>query len=241
MGYKIKWQNKRVFLIKSLQLIHFPKVFEKIQGSSKLFNFNPFVDNSGLLRVGGRLSRSKLDFRERCPIILPSDSFITQLIVAFCHSLVAHQGRGMTLNSQPLTPNHLLTLKSNVIISPPGDFVIQDSYSRKLWRRVQSLASQFWFCFRSEYLQACQKRTKWQTESRDLAVGDIVLLCDDSVPRDSWPLCKVTQVFPSDDGRIRSVQVLVGSKFLTPLGKRTSDLTSFKRPIHKLVLLSKAI
>ena len=129
-----------------------------------------------------------------------------------------------TQKARRLTPNHLLTLKSNVVISPPGDFVIQDSHSRKLWRRVQSLASQFWFRFRSEYLQSCQKRT-----------------CDDTVPRDSWPLCKVTQVFPSDDGRVRSFQILVGSKFLTPLGKRTSDLASFKRPIHKLVLLSKAI
>ena len=35
---------------------------------------------------------------------------------------------------EPITPNHLLTLKSNVVLPPPGNFSRPDFYSRKRWR-----------------------------------------------------------------------------------------------------------
>lgn len=45
---------------------------------------------------------------------------------------------------EPLTPNHLLTMKSSVPLPPPGEFIKEDLYARKRWRRVQYLAEQFW-------------------------------------------------------------------------------------------------
>ena len=48
------------------------------------------------------------------------------------------------LTSEPLTPNHLLTLKTQVVLPPPGKFESPDLYSWKRWRRVQYLANQFW-------------------------------------------------------------------------------------------------
>ena len=33
-----------------------------------------------------------------------------------------------------LTPNHLLTMKSSVILAPPGNFQGADVYSKKRWR-----------------------------------------------------------------------------------------------------------
>lgn len=44
----------------------------------------------------------------------------------------------------PLTPNHLLTMKSKVILPPPEMFQSRDLYSRKSWRRIQNLANEFW-------------------------------------------------------------------------------------------------
>ena len=38
---------------------------------------------------------------------------------------------------EPITPNHLLTLKSKVLLPPPGRFSKADDYSRRRWRRVQ--------------------------------------------------------------------------------------------------------
>lgn len=37
----------------------------------------------------------------------------------------------------PLTPNHLLTMKSKVVLPPPGDFQEDHIYCRKQWKRVQ--------------------------------------------------------------------------------------------------------
>ena len=45
---------------------------------------------------------------------------------------------------EPLTPNHLLTLKSKVILPLPGIFQDADVYSLRRWRRVQYLSNQFW-------------------------------------------------------------------------------------------------
>ena len=45
---------------------------------------------------------------------------------------------------EPITPNHLLTLKSQVVLPPPGSFQQFHLYSRKRWHRVQYLANQFW-------------------------------------------------------------------------------------------------
>ena len=44
----------------------------------------------------------------------------------------------------PLSPSHLLTKKSRVIMPPPGSFVRPDFYNRRKWRKVQRLADEFW-------------------------------------------------------------------------------------------------
>ncbi|CAC5418067.1 unnamed protein product [Mytilus coruscus] len=48
------------------------------------------------------------------------------------------------LSVEPLTPHHLLTMKSAVFLPPPGNFMKNDVHSRKRWRRVQFLVNEFW-------------------------------------------------------------------------------------------------
>lgn len=62
---------------------------------------------------------------------------------------------------QPLTPNHFLTMKSSIILPPPGDFVKEDLYLRKRWHKVQYLVNEFWSRWRKEHLLNLQKRQKW--------------------------------------------------------------------------------
>ena len=73
---------------------------------------------------------------------------------------------------EPITPNHLLTSKTEVVLPPPGSFERLDLYSRKRWRRVQFLANQFWTRWRKEYSSLCQYRQKWNTPQRDSRRGD---------------------------------------------------------------------
>ena len=93
---------------------------------------------------------------------------------------------------------------------------------------MQYLANQFWIRWRREYLSLLHKRQKWNVPQRDSREGDIVLLLDDGLPRNQWPLAQVTKVFPSRDGFVRKVQLSVVQD-----GKRKQ----LERPIHKLVLL----
>ena len=129
---------------------------------------------------------------------------------------------------EPITPNHLLTSKTEIVLPPPGSFERVDLHSRKRWRRVQFMANQFWFRWRRECSPLLYTRQKWNMPQRDCKVGDIVMFQDDDLPRNQWPLARVTEVLPSKDGRIRKVQIL-----LVQDGK----LKLLERPIHKLVLL----
>ena len=137
---------------------------------------------------------------------------------------------------EPLTPNHLLTMKSRVVLSPPGSFENVEVYSRRRWRRVQALAEQFWGRFRSEYLQGLQGRAKWRKPVANVEVGDVVLVKDEGAPRNRWPMARVEEVFPGSDRLVRRVKLCVGSSKGEGMD---GDVTQshLERPIHKLVKL----
>ena len=117
----------------------------------------------------------------------------------------------------PLTPNHRLLLRSGPTL-PPGTFVKQDLYRRR-WRQVQYLADIFWVRWLKEYLPALQARQKWTKTSRNLQVGDLVLMLQDNMPRNNWPLGLITEAYPGPDGLVRTVQV----KTQTGIFKRSVD------------------
>ena len=66
--------------------------------TSSLFRLNPFLDENGVLRVGGRIKHAMVSFDVKHPIILPSKNHVSELIVRHHHERINHQGRGMTLN-----------------------------------------------------------------------------------------------------------------------------------------------
>ena len=142
-----------------------------------------------------------------------------------------------TDSPEPLTPNHLLTMKSKVLMPPPGNFVKEDLYLRKRWRRVQHLANEFWDRWRKEFLQALQLRKKWVKPKRNLQVGDIIMVKDENIPRNEWKLARVEEVFPSEDGLVRKVKLAMATSSLDNEGRRVSDVQHLERPIHKLVLI----
>ena len=138
---------------------------------------------------------------------------------------------------EPLTPNHLLMIKSKVILPPPGQFSDTDLYSIKRWRGVQYLVDQFWVRWKREYLPWLQLRQKWLKVERDLRVGDVVLLVDELAPRNLWKRGRVIEVYPSQDKRVRKVKVCVNDPPDNTRPNRSCSTSTLVRPIHKLVLL----
>ena len=103
----------------------------------------------------------------------------------------------------PLTPNHILTMKTKPVLPPPGVIQREDQYSR---RRVQHLACQFWDRWRREFLQNLQGRSKWTSSRRNPQIGDVVIVKDEHKPRNRWSLAQVVGTYTSKDGLIRSVK-----------------------------------
>ncbi|XP_068756492.1 uncharacterized protein [Montipora capricornis] len=158
-----------------------------------------------------------------------------------CEAEAIVNSRPLTVNTlsdpdfpDPLTPNHLLTLKTKVVLPPPGMFQSADLYSRERWRRVQHLANECWCRWRKEYLTSLQQRSKWNKPRKNLAVGDIVMVKDDSLSRNCWQLARVSQANISNDGHVRTVQVTVGDPSLSAKGQRNRPV---KLLDQKLILL----
>ena len=69
-------------------------------------------------------------------------------------------------------------------------------------------------------MPSLQERQKWNQTQKNLQVEDLVLIANDNVPRNQWPLGRVTTVFPGSDGLVRGAEVKAkGSTYKRPIPK----------------------
>ena len=97
--------DARKFWIRKVQSAHFSAEIrmlsekKEIPKSSPLFRLHPFVDAEGLVRLGGRLQLSPLEYDSRHPLIVPKFSEISSLLIADCHKRTLHGGVQLTLST----------------------------------------------------------------------------------------------------------------------------------------------
>ena len=98
-----------------------------------------------------------------------------------------------------LTPGHFLV--GRPLCSLP-DVSFSFCPVSRLWRwdLCQNLIHHFRKSWSAEYLSTLNKCTKWHYPSRNLAVGDVVLLKEDGIVPTKWPLARMAQVHPGSDG-----------------------------------------
>lgn len=65
--------------------------------NSRLLSLNPFLDDKGVLRVGGRLQKSEFSFNKKHPIIIPYGSHLMKMIIRNAHLKTMHGGNQLTL------------------------------------------------------------------------------------------------------------------------------------------------
>ena len=98
-------QEAEEWLIKQEQKKYYQREVQNLSSKkpiskkSNIYDLNPFIDEKGLIRVGGRLRRSSLDYASRHQIILPKQSYLTQLIIREIHEEVKHFGVNYVLNA----------------------------------------------------------------------------------------------------------------------------------------------
>ena len=86
----------------------------------------------------------------------------------------------------------------------------------------------FWERWKREYIMTLQERRKWKTEKPNLHQGDVVLMKDSQAKRNEWPMVIITKTFPSEDNRVRKIQVKI---------IRNGEQRLFLRPVTEVVLL----
>ncbi|KAL4008001.1 hypothetical protein ACER0C_001853 [Sarotherodon galilaeus] len=215
---------------------------EKVKELGITFVFNPPASS----HMGGVWERQIRTIRNVLKSILDQSASRLDTSSFMYEAMAIVNSRPLTVESindpvgpEPLTPNHILTMKSAVISPPPGEFAKEDLYLQKRWKRVQYLANVFWTRWRKEYLLNLQQRSKWNKNRRNAKINDIVLLQEDCLPRNQWKLAKVVEVTPGADGRVRKVKLLIGDSTRDNKVKHTTK-TILERPIHKTILLLEA-
>ena len=64
-----------------------------------------------------------------------------------------------------------------------------------------------------------------------------MIVKDDNTPRNQWLMGRIAETFPSEDGFVRKVKLVIADAKLSKTGKRTRAMQTLERPIHKLVTL----
>ena len=96
---------------------------------------------------------------------------------------------------------------------------------------LQKVLKDCWVRFRREYLNELRQMNiyrKRKGSTRDLIIGDVVLVKDDEpAPRTQWRIGKVIQLVTGRDGQVRGATL----KVLSKSGKQTT----IHRPLQKLI------
>ncbi|KMQ88162.1 hypothetical protein RF55_12394 [Lasius niger] len=101
--YPNELNNALVRWLHVVQALHYPAEIAAVTANStipqrsQLARLSPFIDDNGVLRVGGRLKHALLSLDERHPMIVPPASWLTQLLVDSCHRRTLHGGVQLTL------------------------------------------------------------------------------------------------------------------------------------------------
>ena len=121
-----------------------------------------------------------------------------------------------------LCPNDLLLGRATAR-APRGPFLKTTNPNHR-HEFVQKSVDSFWKKWTRDYFPSLIVRQKWHTERRNLKEGDIVLFQDSNLVRGNWKLGRVSQVFPSQDGKVTY------SYWQIPLNEQSSYLTTFNTP-----------
>ena len=124
---------------------------------------------------------------------------------------------------EALTPNHVL-LGAHRNWSSIADTSEQDLTSRRKWKQVQALRAMFWTRWTKEYLPTLAQRSRWTSDGPTFEVGELVLLKNDELKRNRWPLARIEKTICGKDNIQRIVEV------------RTKDGT-YTRPVTKILKL----
>ncbi|XP_075167660.1 uncharacterized protein LOC142239773 [Haematobia irritans] len=108
-----------------------------LRKTSSLLSLNPFLDEDGLMRVGGRLSNANfIPFNERHPVILPYDCKFSRLLTCFIHEITLHGGNQLML--RVLRSEFWIPRAKNIIRYVIGNCKVCTIFARRSRTQIMS-------------------------------------------------------------------------------------------------------
>ncbi|GFU75139.1 uncharacterized protein TNCV_2055821 [Trichonephila clavipes] len=232
-------KEAEIYLMKQVQLSSFYKEIRAMQNGddicnkSKILNLSPFLDDKGIIRVGGRLKHSRLPYSSKHPILLPAkrnSKFSYEELLTLITQIEA------ILNSRPLTP--LSSDVDDLEVLTPAHFLIGrpitaivepsqlqcDSNRLNVWQRITKSVQTIWKRWSLSYLNSLQQRKKWIVNKENLKLGDMVLIREENLPPCKWLLGRVVKIYMGKDKKVRVVDIKTGKGI-------------YKRSINRLSIL----
>jgi len=135
-----------------------------------------------------------------------------------------------------LTPNSLILGRNSS--DNPGCY--PDTGRTPRLSTVHKIADRFWAAWLKVCKPAMLSHRRWFDERRNLQVGDVVLVTDNSPLIKSYQLAKVTEAQADSDGMVRTVEI--GYKRYKATEKGTArytggSTTTLRRSVQRLVLI----
>lgn len=110
-----------------------------------------------------------------------------------------------------LTPGHFL-VHGPLTALPQQDVLAFPTNRLKHYEMLQAIVQTFWQRWKKEYLSNLQQRSKWRKSGDgQIEVGDMVILKEEGVPPQDWPLGRIVEIHPAADGSVRVVSMKTSS------------------------------
>ncbi|GFV94746.1 integrase catalytic domain-containing protein [Trichonephila clavipes] len=123
-----------------------------------------------------------------------------------------------------LTPAHFLIGRPITSISYP-DIIHIETNRLSIYQRLTKIVQSIWKRWSNNYLSNLQQRSKWKFEKDNARVGDLVLIKEDNLSVNKWPMGRLIEVLPGKYNRIRVVTIKTQHGVV-------------KRPISRICILS---
>ncbi|KAH9640902.1 hypothetical protein HF086_011771, partial [Spodoptera exigua] len=208
----------------------------RLDNSSRLKRIDVYIDDDGIIKLRSRTMKFRGEERRKMnPIILdaavlnertPPEEVLHTLMTEVEHIVNSRPLTPVSMDpddEESLTPNHFLLGRSCGAMTP-GEFSETDLIGKANWRTSQRLADHFWKRWIREYLPLLMQRKIDGRATSDPKEGDVVMIVDATLPRNSWPRGEVIKTYPGPDGRTRVLDVRTSGGVL-------------RRPTRKIIVL----
>ena len=121
------------------------------------------------------------------------------------------------MRSQQIQERHLIAPNS---VDTPQEPVVNSATDdvnagQNQWIKTQNRVNKFWGSFWKEYLSILHQRAKWRKSEANIAIGDLVIIVDESLARNHWKLGRIEDIH-SVGAHVRTVDVRRGDGKILP-------------------------